>query len=180
MALTYRDLTPSVRRKMVEEFDRDGQNYYRSKRLTGDGSTRWPELLRAALESGSDESLAEQLRSQGLLQANESTKKTSTKAVPWDAADTLSEGQFNHYYIRALCREAIEHGENEVMVYRAKAVGEEREQSRRLIGRSLPCQAVLAALQANPGIGDYEGLPGGANSTITVTRASAKGRSEEL
>ena len=46
--------------------------------------------------------------------------------VPYTAAKTLAEGEFNRFYIRAVCRHVLESGGAEVEIYRAKRVEQPR------------------------------------------------------
>lgn len=79
----------------------------------------------------------------------------------------LAEGEFNRYYIRALCLRAIEEGKK-LKVYRAKEVGNPRSESAVKIGQEVDSQLLLADLRKNIGIDTCFGLPAGPNSGLSV------------
>ncbi len=78
--------------------------------------------------------------------------------VPVTAAQTLSESQFNLYYIRALCLRALATGAR-LQVYRAKAVQRPRPESEQMIGTFLDPQHVLDVLRATKGVEPTIGIP---------------------
>src|SRR5579863_860345 len=81
---------------MLEEFELDIQEnrLYFSHRLSSIGTTEYPGLLKAAIESGNDASLAEALRNGARLNATEQRRKPkggyTTATVPVTAADTMT------------------------------------------------------------------------------------------
>jgi hypothetical protein len=80
----------------------------------------------------------------------------------------LAEGEFNRFYIRALCMSAMEDGVTELVVYRAKAVQSARSESERKIGQAVSPGALLNDLRARPGVDTALGLPAGPNSGLSV------------
>ena len=84
------------------------------------------------------------------------------------AADTLAEGEFNRFYLRALCRRAVEDGVPNLTVYRAKAVRVPRAESQALVGKAIGAQALLQDLRAHPGTDTALGLPPGPNSGLSA------------
>jgi hypothetical protein len=89
--------------------------------------------------------------------------------VPHTAADTLAEGDFNHYYCRAICRRVLEEGKEFVEVYRAKDVREPRPRSQQLVGALVDARRLLIDLRAHPGgIDAALGIPAGPNSGLSV------------
>jgi hypothetical protein len=89
-------------------------------------------------------------------------------AVPVNAAETMAEGEFNRFYIRALCQRAIDSGIPSLIVYRAKQVQNPRPQSITLEGTSIGARLVLDDLRAHPGVDTALGLPPGPNSGLSV------------
>ena len=85
-----------------------------------------------------------------------------------NAHEMLAEGEFNRFYIRALCLRAIEDGMAQVIVYRAKAVQNARSESERKIGQGVPVEALLRDLRTHPGVDTALGLPPGPNSGLSV------------
>lgn len=112
MGLEFRNLDDRTRALMVEEIDMDGGNLYLSRYLTDDGQAQWPGLLRDAALNGSDDTLAAAVRGGRLLRRQYQKRKpkggVTMADVPVTANQTLAEGQFNVYYMRALARRAIE------------------------------------------------------------------------
>lgn len=85
-----------------------------------------------------------------------------------NAHQMLAEGEFNRFYIRALCLRAIEDEHPQVVVYRAKAVTNARSASEQMIGQNMPAEAVLRDLRERPGVDTALGLPPGPNSGLSV------------
>ena len=134
---------------MVEEINRaisEGELYY-STRFNNIGQQRWADWLVTAAETYDEHWLAFQLESAGAMKGYETRAKPSggytTAHTPDTAAETLSDGQFNRFYIAAVCRRAIEDGVNHVRVYRAKLRGEPRAESRALEGTEMNASELL-------------------------------------
>ena len=127
MGFEYKDLDERTRSLMLEEIDRDSASgsLYLSDDLTSDGKAQYPDLLRAAAREGNDETLANEIR--GRLNAFEKPRKLKSGGLSIpptmrsNAHEMLAEGEFNRFYLRALCRRAIEAGKPQVIAYRAKA-----------------------------------------------------------
>lgn len=87
--------------------------------------------------------------------------------MPSNAHETLSEGEFNRFYIRALCLRAINEG-RELEVYRAKQVSNPRPDFQMMIGRIVDAETLLNDLRKNIGVDSALGLPNGPNSGLSV------------
>ena len=101
-----------------------------------------------------DEWLANQLRRPGMMNSHQTRNTKSGPIqvkVPFNAPDTLAEGEFNRFYIRALCLRAIDDASVRLVVYRAKSVAQPRPESEAAIGRTMDTHALLADLRANVG-----------------------------
>lgn len=153
MPFSFRDLDPSTRSLMVDEIDaavRDGNLYY-SKRFTDAGKEAWPTLLREAAQGYTEHWLAYQIEARRLMTGLEGSRTPSggytIKHVPYTAAETLAEGQFNRYYILGLCRRAATEDKAEVVVYRAKAVLQPRPESEALVGTRLKASDLIPQLR---------------------------------
>ena len=178
MALHYENLDESTRSFMLSEVDSDlsHENLYMSPRLNELGEHNYVSLLKEAIECYDDAWLAHQLRGQGYMKDYEQRRKrgggfTSAK-VPVNAPDTLSEGEFNRYYVRGLCVRVIEEGMNQVEVYRGKPVSQPRPESEALLGKRLAAEVLLEDLRKSKGIEPALGLPPGPNSGLTVRMVS--------
>jgi hypothetical protein len=173
MAFHFPQLDPVTRKFMLEEIDRDSvSGIYLSPRLNPEGQSRWIALLRESAEKYDEVWLAKAIR-QGLLlkdteiRANPRGGAPITAKIPVTAAETLAEGEFNRFYIRAICRLAMSKGQQTVVIFRAKEVESPREQSEAQIGQTRTAAALLADLQTNQ-VDTALGLPPGPNSGLSV------------
>jgi hypothetical protein len=143
-----------------------------SEHLNSQGQADYPDLIRAAARSGSDATLAAAIL--GRLNPYEKPRKlpsgklSKPPVMRSNAHEMLAEGEFNRFYIRALCLRAIEEGIPEVIVYRAKAVQNARSESERKIGQRVPAEPLLHDLRTHPGVDTALGLPPGPNSGLCV------------
>lgn len=179
MSMIYSDLDARTRELMLEEIEHDianGRLYY-SGRLTPAGERAWEGLLREAVRSGTDETLAAALQRRGYLQSHEvrHTRNGPSRArVPHNAANLLAEGEFNRFYCRAICRRAMEvEGEGLVQVRRAKIVSQPRPESERKLGLLVSAERLLADLRAHPGVDTALGIPAGPGSGLSVALCAA-------
>jgi hypothetical protein len=155
------NLDELTRAHMLAEFEYDvsqeGGLYY-SKRFTDEGRTTYPALMRKAITSGTEVTLAEELNRRGCMKAGELRKGVPVGA-PYTAAQTFADGEFNRFYSRGVCLRAFDHGSNEVEVYRAKHSVVPREESIALIGKRLPASTFLDDFRVNVGLETALGLP---------------------
>jgi hypothetical protein len=175
MLLSYANLDAETRRLMLEEIEHDISNnqLYFSTRFSSTGRTDYPSLLKQSVTNHDDEWLADQLQSNGRLNATEQRRTKngySTVKVPVTAHETLSEGEFNRFYIRALCLRAIEETAS-LIYYRAKQVTNPRSESQAKIGKTVDAQTLLNELRVNSGVDTALGLPPGPNSGLSVRLA---------
>lgn len=73
------------------------------------------------------------------------------KKNPSNASTLLSQNEFNRFYIRAICLEAIEKNDEKVEIYRARESSWSRSESEALIGRIVDANELLADLRENIG-----------------------------
>ena len=174
VALHYENLDENTRSFMLSEVDLDlsHENLYMSPRLNELGEQNYVSLLREAIEHHDDAWLAHHLRSHGYMKNYEQRRKRgggfTDVRVPVNAPDTLSEGEFNRYYVRGLCARVIEGGIDQVEVYRGKPVSQPRPESEVLLGKRLSAKVLLDDLRKSKGIEPALGLPPGPNSGLTV------------
>lgn len=173
MGLNYLNLDEQTRTFMIEEIDMDiaADRIHLSSYLSETGRADWTGLLKQAAESFTDVWLGEQLRLSGRLSSTAQRRKPkggySTVKVPITAHQTLSEGEFNRFYIRGLCRRAIEDGIPHVVIYRAKSVTHPRPESEAVIDTAFDSTALLADLREKVGVETSTGFPG-PNSGISA------------
>ena len=174
MTLHYQNLDESTRSFMLSEVDSDlfHGHLYISPRLNDLVEHNYVSLLKEAIKHHNDAWLAEQLRIRGYMKEHEQRKNQSggftTAKVPRTAPDTLSEGEYNRFYIRGLCVRVLEDGMNQVEVYRGKSVSKPRQESEAMLGTRLPAEALLEDLRTSIGVEPALGLPSGPNSGLTV------------
>lgn len=177
MSIRYDSLDRSVRDAMIQELQLDisSGSLYVSQRLSDEGAQAWPQILREAFETYDDGWIAATLRSRTLLREYEQRRKPkggfTTAQVPYTAADTLAEGEFNRFYARGLCASVLASGGTDVEVYRGKEVQNPRPESEAMIGQRLPARQLLEDLRVSQGVEPALGLPRGPNSGLTVRRA---------
>lgn len=161
MPLQYENLDPTTRRHAIDELDGDlaAGTFRPSERVRPTSLEEYQRLLRDAIRYYDDRWLEE--RVEGMLVDFEVRRTPSggetTAKLPEGAARMLAEGEFNRYYMRGLCRRAIEEQRGVVEVYRARLSMEPRPESAALEGRRLPADAVLAHLRGQATDGDTPG-----------------------
>src|SRR5262249_49729139 len=124
MALNLIALNEETRRFMTDEIENDivNRTLYMSRRLSQKGRRDYVGLLKEAVGQHDEEWLAAQLGSEdrlGTLEGRQTEHGKKVAKVPVTAAETLAEGEFNRYYMRGLCRRAIDSGIPRLVVYRA-------------------------------------------------------------
>jgi len=164
------NLDARTRQLMASEFERDVSSgtLYISGRLNTKGKLIYPDLLRTAIESKDADWLADSIRAGGLLNPTEQRKNGVVARVPVTAADTLAEGEFSRFYIRALCCRALEDGLPCLVACRCRAVENPRPESQAKVGSHVDPDALLADLRRNVGVETALGVPAGPNSGLAV------------
>ena len=171
---SFRELDAQTRSLMLQEMEGDLSlaRLNDSKWFNSKGTAAYPNLLREAMLEGTERDLARAL-STGNYFVERYEKRTpkggmTTAAVPVTAPSTFAEGEFNRFYIRALCQRALDSGQIFVWVYMAKEVNNPRPESAAKIGQQVNAAQLLADLRANPGVDTALGLPPGPNSGLSV------------
>jgi len=170
MTMNLKQLTPQTRKTILTELDYAVKTnaLYISDRLTPQGKNSYPEIIKHHIETGTPESMADALR--GLFNKTEQIHKSngaiSTRAMPKNAPQLLAEGEFNHFYMRALCLIAI--GENkQLKIYRARLSKKARPESEALIGQPIDPKNLLNDLRTHIGSNTISGI-GDVNSGLSV------------
>ncbi|MEG1506669.1 MAG: hypothetical protein RR478_04125 [Bacilli bacterium] len=169
----FSDLTDDLIPLMLEEVDLDINEgtLYLSPRLTEYGLFQYPLLLKKSIINLSFQEFLMTLQAPEILKTTEVRKNKSggysNVKVPSNAASLIAEGEFNKFYIRALCKKAI--SENLTLkVYRAKPVTTPRADSEAKIGLSVSAVELLDDLRSTKGIDSHLGLPNGYNSGLSI------------
>ncbi len=170
--MNLENLDSRIRQLMLDAIahDEEKRALYMSPRLNAAGQQQYAALLKETAAGGDAPALAQQLRVRGCIAESETRNlkggRISIAKIPVTAADTLAEGEFNRFYLRALCLAAIEDG-TEVEAYRARHSDNPRLESQAVIGKAFDPTTLLADLRANTGVDTCFGLPPGPNSGLS-------------
>jgi hypothetical protein len=175
MALYLENLDDRTRQLMLDELEYDiaHNQLHISPFLSGQGQRDYVNLIREAIQNGTDQTLAENLKAHRRINRTLPRRQPkggySIAATPDNAAEILAESEFNRYYIRGLARRAIEDGIPELVIYRAKPVKNPRPESVSRVETTLSPQDLLDDLRAHPGDEPPAlGVPSGPNSGLSV------------
>ncbi|MBS1800043.1 MAG: hypothetical protein JSS95_09485 [Acidobacteria bacterium] len=174
MGLNYEGLDDDVRILMLDEIEMDiaADRLYKSDNLSPQGKADYAGILKSVCAVSTDIELANEIKPR--LNSHEKPRKlqNGTFSKPpimrSNAHEMLAEGEFNRFYIRAICRHALNKGLTKLEVYRGKHVSNPRQESEAMIGKFLDAQQLLDDLRANPGVDTALGLPPGPNSGLSV------------
>ena len=174
MAFEFEDLDATTRRYMLDEMRRDIilDEFTLSRRLTEHGDDLFPDLLEEAINLHDEDWLAYQLEYNECIEAIEPRTVdgiVTMVKVPRNAAQLMAEAAFNAYYMRALCRRALDEGERYVEVYRAKPTATRRRRSALTEGARFLAEHLLTDLRQRGEVGALLGL-GRSNSGLSVRR----------
>jgi len=165
----FENLDETTRRYMLIEVEQaiKTSQLHLSRRFTAQGRESYPDLLREAVRTGSEDSLAAALHQQQCFEERE-VYGTGTRRVPASAARTFAEGEFNTFYMRGVCHRAIQEG-CQVEVYRAKEGVTTRSASKLVEGqRHDPKRTLLLFRHSPSGQHRGPGIPAGANSGLSL------------
>lgn len=154
-----------VRQEMISEIQADinAGKLYISDRLNSEGQKQYPTIL---LEAAQSQDVAGFVRSFGMQYFNSHYQRSKPKGgytqvkMPNNANVLLCEGEFNRFYIRAVCLKAVNSGQKLVTAYRARPSNNPRPESVAIEGRQLEAYKLLNDLRTNIGLDTALGLPG--------------------
>ena len=165
IGLKLEKLDARTRQFMDEEFtmDRDTQKLYFSPRLNERGEKVYKNLLENAILYGNDITLAKELIVEDAMKVKEKRMLPVggifIADVPKNANKMLAEGEFNRYYIRAMCRRAIDQGINKLQIYNANPERETPAEYKQLIGKNLDPKELLDDLRRHTYVDGKFGIP---------------------
>lgn len=161
----FLNLTDSVREKIISEIERDIDNetLYISSRLTEEGQTLYFNLLKEAVINEDDSSFTDSLMD--LIKETEIVND-KVKKVPKNAASLIAQSEFNRFYIRGVCLEAINSGIEKVIIYRGRESSWARSSSEEKIGQEIDPRNLLEDLRMS--IGKSPDILPEINSGLTV------------
>lgn len=162
-----------VRHEMISEIQADinSGKLYISDRLNADGKKQYPVAL---LKAAASLNVGGFVESFGIRYFNSHYQRKNPKGgftevkMPSNANITLCEGEFNRFYIRAVCIKAIASGKKFVTAYRARYSDNPRPDSDAIDGQQFEADKLLNDLRTNIGIDTALGLPPGPNSGMSV------------
>lgn len=162
-----------VRQEMCSEIrdDIEANRLYISDRLNEEGCNAYPAKL---LEAAHSTDIAGFMQSLGLQYFNTHYQRRKpsggfTQAqMPVNANSMLCEGEFNRFYIRAVCRKAVDLGQRFVEVYRARPSSSPRLESVAIENEQFEASELLYDLRISIGTDTALGLPPGPNSGMSV------------
>lgn len=154
---------------MLSEFEKEetGGNPYRSKVLSSQGMAAFPDLLRKALGSGNEASLAHALDRADFWDpqepyTREGITRTRKRNVP-QAAIRLALTEFSTWYVRGLAKRLLDEGIERCEVYRGDQPKWEPGECAEHEGRIVPVQTIYdnhrARYWPEPGNGAAFSIP---------------------
>lgn len=154
MAFVFKNLTTETRELMQEEvhYDLERKCLYYSDRLSEHGKELYAQFLLKSIETGNEEALANSLVGcfNACYQRRNPKGGYSLVKMPSNAAQMLAEGEYNRFYIRALCRTALVNNKK-LKIYRAKLSYNPRIESEIKIGQFVDAKTLLDDLRNNIG-----------------------------
>ncbi len=124
MTMNYEELDAKTRDYMLDEFEKEQASVapYRSKALSSEGITAYPDLMRDAIRSGTESSLCQALAAtsywipQELYTRNGMTRTRPRNIV--QSAERLSLTEFSTWYVRGLAMRLLVESVQKCQVYR--------------------------------------------------------------
>jgi hypothetical protein len=164
VSLDLANLDSCTRRFMLAELDSDVATgtLYRSPQLSEQGQQQYYALLRAAVTSGTEESFAEALRRrQAVLPPDrwQHAREVGPEEALTAATVRLAEREFHRFYIRGLCRRALDQGVQTLEIYRAKPAEPRRTLSDDMVGIRVTASSLLEDLSGEFRSWPPHGLP---------------------
>jgi hypothetical protein len=159
---------------MLKEVESDVSRgeLYLSSRLSKIGQQDYPHLLKEAITKYDADWLADMLRADNRLNAFEQRRKPkggyTVAKVPISAPETLAEGEFNRFYVRALCCRAREDKVPELIIYLARDVGNVRPEAERLVGTTVSVDVLADKVKTATGVDAAFNLPSGRSYGLSV------------
>jgi hypothetical protein len=159
MPLNLENLEPSTRRYMLEEFEDDlaAGTLYRSPQLSEAGAAHYEEMLRTNLATGTDETFAQALSAfDAVLPPGrwQHSKEVGADNATLAATVLLAEREFHRFYLRGLCRRALDEGIQTLVIYRARPADPGRAPADGMVGVRIAVHSLLEDLR-----GTFRSLP---------------------
>jgi hypothetical protein len=159
MSLELPHLDACTRRFMLAELQADvaAGLLYLSPQLSASGRAEYQHLLRTAFATGTEASLADDLRASDSVELPDRWQRSGQNdhdGALTAATALLAEREFHRFYIRGLCRRAMEQGVRTLVIYRAKPAEAVRANSETMVGVMITASSLLEDLSR-----DFRTLP---------------------
>lgn len=182
--MSFEELDATTRKLMSAEFEAEEASGrpYRSHELSPAGLAAYAGLMRAAIETGNEVTLAASLRRTGFWLA-ETMQRRRGRLVPVrtnvaQASERLAITEFNTWYVRGFARRLLDEGVVNCQVYRAALPKWEPAECAEHEGRVLPVAEVYAGHRRDywPGPDGARGIavPFGPSCHHTIRRLPAE------
>jgi hypothetical protein len=137
---------------MLAELEADlaDGSLYRSPQLSEEGLEHYHRLLRAAILAGTEASFAEALTAQDAVRPPsrwQHPREVGPAEALVELTSRLAEREFHRFYIRGLCRRALEQGVDTLVIYRARPADTGRSPSDAMIGVRIDASSLLEDLR---------------------------------
>ncbi len=144
---------------MLAELDADlaDGTLFRSPQLSDEGLEQYHELLRTAVMSGTEMTFAEALCLRDAVKPPsrwQHPREVGPSEALADVTTRLAEREFHRFYIRGLCRRALDQGVDTLVIYRARPADSGRAPSDAMIGVRIAVTSLLEDLR-----GTFASLP---------------------
>lgn len=126
MAMNYHDLDDKTREYMLKEFEKEenGGNPYRSKTLSMQGVSVFPDLIRNAIKSGNEISLCSAIEQENYWDSQEAyTRSGITRTRRRNIAQSAKRlvlSEFSTWYVRGFAKRLLDEGVEKCRVYRGE------------------------------------------------------------
>jgi hypothetical protein len=183
--MEYTNLDETTRRYMLMELEEDVREgrVILSRLLTNRGQGEFIDLLGEAMRHHDPYWLGSELRSGGRMHIaleDADVQKLAPEELPVYEPDVLAEGEFNRYYVRGMCRRALDEGIEELrivkltkgpyasFVYKSGDLPQDEREREVDVADKVDPQWLLEKLRQDPE-GEMDlGIPGEPGSGLTV------------
>ena len=180
MPMHFEALDETTRRFMLAEFDAEETSGkpYRARGLSAKGLSVFHDLMREAIQSGTEKTLIAALAHPAYWDRHEiyyrNDKPRTRQINVSQAAERLGLTEFNTWYVRGLARRLLEEGETRCQVYRAAEPKGPPDTCRLQDGQIVPIEEVYRGHRASywpePGHPEAFSVPSGPGCHHTIRR----------
>jgi len=157
--LNLNNLSRGLMAKEFDTYDRNGTLMVPDV-LSAEGREWYSSIFRDAVTNFDEEWLAEQLLAPEYIGVESTAGENGTVGRPVDPSviEAFVKGEFNRLYCRAVCRMALDKGEQNVIVYQAEDFADPVPEYIACEGRAVPARPLYASLE-HATLDDFLELP---------------------